>query len=90
MVATSVPMLWSRLLFQFFADLILRADATLVSWLLRMRRNGDTVLDYLWTRFLRELGLVRHISPVISVAESSSCDAERLPWGELQGRPRAS
>ncbi|MCA6106019.1 hypothetical protein [Bradyrhizobium cenepequi] len=49
-----------------------------------------TVLDYLWSRFLRELGLARHISPVISVAESSSCDAERLPWGELQGSPRAS
>jgi hypothetical protein len=47
-----------------------------------------TVLDYLWSRFLRELGLVRHISPVISVAESSSCDAERLPWAELQAPPR--
>ncbi len=49
-----------------------------------------TVMDYLWTRFLRELGLVRHISPVISVTESSSCDAERLPWGELQDPPRIS
>ncbi|WP_454616691.1 hypothetical protein [Bradyrhizobium cenepequi] len=49
-----------------------------------------TVLDYLWYRFLRELGLVRHISPVISVAESSSCNAERLPWGELQGSPKTS
>lgn len=49
-----------------------------------------TVLDYLWSRFLRELGLVRHISPVISVTENSSCDAERLPWGELQGRARNS
>ncbi|WP_454632731.1 hypothetical protein [Bradyrhizobium cenepequi] len=49
-----------------------------------------TVLDYLWSRFLRELGLVRHISPVISVTESSSCDAERLPWGELQGPPGTS
>jgi hypothetical protein len=47
-----------------------------------------TVMDYLWSRFLRELGLVRHISPVISVTESSSCDAERLPWGELQDQPR--
>ena len=47
-----------------------------------------TVLDYLWSRFLRELGLVRHVSPVISVTESSSCDAERLPWAELQGPPR--
>jgi hypothetical protein len=43
MVATCVPMLWSRLLFQFFADLILRIDASLVSWLLHTHRSGDIV-----------------------------------------------
>ncbi|MCA6107149.1 hypothetical protein [Bradyrhizobium cenepequi] len=43
-----------------------------------------TVLDYLWSRFLRELRLTRTVSPVISVAENSSCNAERLPWDELQ------
>jgi hypothetical protein len=43
-----------------------------------------TVLDYLWSRFLRELGLARHITPVIAVAVNSSCNAERLPWDELQ------
>jgi hypothetical protein len=43
MVATSVPMLWSRLLFQFFADLILQVDASLVSWLLHTHRSGDIV-----------------------------------------------
>jgi len=46
-----------------------------------------TVLNYLWSRFLRELGLIRHITPVINVAANSSCNAERLPWGELQGVP---
>ena len=46
-----------------------------------------TVLNYLWSRFLRELGLIRHITPVIAVAVNSSCNAERLPWGELQGVP---
>ena len=44
-----------------------------------------TVLNYLWSRFLRELGLIRHITPVINVAANSSCNAERLPWGELEG-----
>ena len=44
-----------------------------------------TVLNYLWSRFLRELGLIRHIAPVITVAANSSCNAERLPWGELEG-----
>jgi hypothetical protein len=45
-----------------------------------------TVLNYLWSRFLRELGLMRHIIPVIAVAANASCNAERLPWGELQDR----
>jgi hypothetical protein len=44
-----------------------------------------TVLNYLWSRFLRELGLIEHITPVICVAVNSSCNAEQLPWGELQG-----
>ena len=42
-----------------------------------------TVLDYLWSRFLRELRLISHITPVIAVAANSSCNAERLPWDEL-------
>ena len=46
-----------------------------------------TVLDYLWSRFLRELGLVRHITPVLAVAVNSSCNAEQLPWGELLRPP---
>ena len=44
-----------------------------------------TVLHYLWSRLLREVGFIEHISPVVSVAMNSSCDAERLPWGELEG-----
>ncbi|MCA1453684.1 hypothetical protein I6F35_10725 [Bradyrhizobium sp. BRP22] len=43
LVATTVPVIWSRLLFQFFADLILRIDASLVGWLLRTPRTGDIV-----------------------------------------------
>jgi len=42
-----------------------------------------TVLNYFWSRFLRELGLIEHITPVISVAANSSCKAEQPPWGEL-------
>jgi hypothetical protein len=44
-----------------------------------------TILNYLWSRFLRELGLIEHITPVVSVAVNSSCNAEQLPWDELQG-----
>jgi hypothetical protein len=44
-----------------------------------------TVVYYLWSRFLRELKLVRHITPVLAVVATTSCDAEHLPWDALQG-----
>jgi hypothetical protein len=40
-----------------------------------------TVASYLWFRFLRELGLVSRIPPVLAVV--TSCDAEHLPWSAL-------
>jgi hypothetical protein len=43
LLATTVPMLWSRLLFQFFANLILQIDASLVGWILGTHRSGDIV-----------------------------------------------
>lgn len=46
-----------------------------------------TVSYYFLSRFLRELGLIRNITPVIAVATNSSCDVERLPWSELRGTP---
>jgi hypothetical protein len=43
-----------------------------------------TVMNYLWYRFLRELGVATRVPPVLAVM--SSCDAERLPWGALRGQ----
>jgi exosortase/archaeosortase family protein len=43
LLATTVPMLWSRLLFHFFARQILQIDASLVGWILGTPRNGDIV-----------------------------------------------
>ena len=43
LLATTVPMLWSRMLFHFFANLILGADASLISWLLGTHRTGTLV-----------------------------------------------
>ena len=43
LLATTVPMLWSRLLFQFFSNLILQIDASLVGWILGTHRTGDIV-----------------------------------------------
>jgi exosortase/archaeosortase family protein len=41
--ATTVPMLWSRMLFQLFANRILEVDASLVGWLLGTHRTGNLV-----------------------------------------------
>ena len=43
LLATTVPMLWSRMLFQFFAGQILQIDALLVSWILGTHRSGTLV-----------------------------------------------
>ncbi|MEY2527725.1 MAG: hypothetical protein QOE73_2496 [Verrucomicrobiota bacterium] len=43
LLATTVPMLWSKLLFHFFAKFILELDASLVSWELGTRRTGNMV-----------------------------------------------
>ncbi len=43
LLATTVPMLWSRMLFQFFASVVLGADAALTSWLLGTHRTGTNV-----------------------------------------------
>jgi hypothetical protein len=42
-----------------------------------------TVLSYIWSRSLREVGLVRHITPILAVAANASCNIEQLPWQEL-------
>ena len=41
------------------------------------------ILLTLTTRFLGGLGLTRHSAPAIAIGSNSSCDAERLPWGDL-------
>jgi hypothetical protein len=43
LLAVTVPMLWSRLLFQFFANFILQIDASLVGWMLGTHRAGNIV-----------------------------------------------
>jgi exosortase/archaeosortase family protein len=43
LLALTVPMLWSRLLFQFFARAILEVDASLAAWLLGTDRVGNVV-----------------------------------------------
>ena len=42
-----------------------------------------TVFDALWARFRRELGFRVWPNPVLAVVARMSCDAERLPWDQL-------
>jgi hypothetical protein len=43
-----------------------------------------TILDHLWSRILRETGVVGHLTPVIAVIAPTRCEAEKLPWSELR------
>jgi hypothetical protein len=43
LLALTVPMLWSRLLFSFIAKFFLEIDASLVGWLLRTPRTGNVL-----------------------------------------------
>jgi exosortase/archaeosortase family protein len=43
LLALAVPMLWSRLVFQFFARPLLELDATMAAWLLGTERTGNLV-----------------------------------------------
>ena len=43
LLAATVPMLWSRLIFDLFANFILGLDASLVGWMLGTHRSGNMV-----------------------------------------------
>ena len=42
-----------------------------------------TMIDDLWSRFLRELGLIRDSTPILAVGANSTCDTDGMPWDEL-------
>jgi len=42
-----------------------------------------TLTHYWWSKYLHKMGLARREMPVIAVAQTASCNAERLPWAEL-------
>lgn len=43
-----------------------------------------TVSAALWARQLRKLGLTGRHTPVLAVVAQRHCDADRLPWDQLQ------
>ena len=40
--------------------------------------------DFLWARLLRGLGVRVENMPLLTVIATTSCDAEQLPWDQLQ------
>jgi hypothetical protein len=44
----------------------------------------QTLWAELWARSLRRIGLIYHRVPVLAVVAPRQCEAERLPWDQLQ------
>jgi hypothetical protein len=42
-----------------------------------------TRINAIWSERLRELGLVKHVDPLLAVSVNGSCNAKELPWHEL-------
>jgi hypothetical protein len=82
--ATTMPMLWSRLVFKFFANSILNCDAALVSWLLGTRRAGNIV------EFADNSGQLVILPPCSSLANVSLAILCWVTVSQLTGHKRSS
>jgi hypothetical protein len=83
LLATTVPMFWSRLLFQLFANFILEIDASLVGWLLGANRTGNMV------RFINDDGYLVIMPPCSSLANMSLAFLCWITVSEFVGHRRA-
>jgi hypothetical protein len=83
LLATTVPMFWSPLLFQFFANYILENDASLVGWVLDTERTGNMV------RFAQDDGYLVIFRACSSVANMSQVFLCWITISELSGHRRA-
>jgi hypothetical protein len=82
-IALSASRGWHR---DLIRGLTTPADRTFVVFGGKIYREQPmwlTVSDFLWSKFLGELGLKTYPAPVINVIASPICDAERLPWNDL-------
>ena len=83
LLAMTVPTLWSRLLFQFFANFILEIDASLVGWLLGTDQTGNMV------RFVHDGGYLVILSGCSSLANMSLAFLCWITVSEFTGHRRA-
>jgi hypothetical protein len=80
LVIKSPALGWDRDLIRRYAD---PEDQVFVVFRGRIYSDQPTfrtVLDALWSRFLRELGFRTWPSPVFAVIARTGCEADRLPW----------
>jgi hypothetical protein len=83
LLATTVPMFWSRLLFQLFANFILEIDASFVGWLLGADRTGNMV------RFTNDSGYLVIMPACSSLANMSLAFLCWITVSEFAGHRRA-
>jgi hypothetical protein len=83
LLATTVPMFWSRLLSQFFTNFILEIDASLVGCLLGTERTGNMV------RFADESGYLVIFPACSSLANMSLAFLCWVTLSEFPGHRRA-
>jgi hypothetical protein len=82
LLAATVPMLWSRLLFQVFANFILEIDASLVGWLLGTERTGNLI------RFANDSGYLVILRGCSSLANMSLAFLSWITASEFFGHRR--
>lgn len=49
-----------------------------------------TVLDFLRYKLLTKIGIAAHATPVLTIMAEPTCEADRLPWNQLEEATAAS
>jgi hypothetical protein len=83
LVAKSPALGWDRDLIRRYADAEDRVFVVFRGRIYSDQPTFLTVFDALSTRFRRELGFRVQPNPVLAVVAKMNCDAERLPWDQL-------
>ena len=83
LVINSPALGWDRDLIQRYVNAEDRVFVVFRGRIYSDQPTFRTVFDGLWTRFRRELGFRAWPNPVIAVVARMSCDAERLPWNQM-------
>jgi hypothetical protein len=87
LVAKSPALGWDRDLIRRYADAEDRVFVVFRGRIYSDQPTFLTVFDALSTRFRRELGFRVQPNPVLAVVAKMNCDAERLPWDQLDFAP---